>query len=141
MRLFNIMLFILCLNVIMSLWVNLGIFSDVRSFDTSGFTGEGGWAYRINQSAEESQISTGEGLVDFLAMVGMAINAFNQFIDILYDATLGLPTTIANMFPGYSHGTSWGSMIESIAWLITLPIWFLMVLAIVQYARGINVER
>lgn len=134
-RFFDVVIFVLCLHIVIALFAGFGILQETYQVSDPVMAD---LQRDISANANDSTLNanTPPGF-EFLGFASMAFNAFNNFISIVYQMTIGLPNTIVSLFPG--DGSN--ALINDMALLLSLVIWLIEGMAVIQYARGVNLER
>ena len=132
MRVYDIALFILLVNVISGFTVSQGLFSNEK-FGTGGPIEDEDLTESLNLTAQDETGWKPFGGLPVFNFILSTLSALGNVVDIIWTAVFGLQPLVAQFLGG-------GAAANNVAWLITMPAWLVYIFAIAQFLRGIGAK-
>lgn len=133
MRIYDIALFMLLVNVTMAFTVNQGLFESSRFGSAIPLAPDQELIGKLNASEQNATGWLSFGSSDATAFILQTLSALLNIVDIIWSSTFGIPWTITEFLGGSSAASA-------IGWLVGIPMWAVYIFAIAQFLRGVGAK-
>ena len=130
MRIYEIALFMLLVNVLIAFSANQDLFSNSKFIGTTG-TYDSDLIGGLNISAQNESGYRPFGGTESTNFILATLTALGNVVDIIWRSTVGLQYTLTQFMGGSAAAAS-------VAWVIAIPVWLVYIFAIAQFLRGVG---